>query len=208
MGEPEKLTDVLAQEKVRRIVNNTEDPTLDADTIESIDSNENDGVTNRVGPMDPYDETEKLGLLAEGEPELEDCGSGTGKALIVRTQQDYPHGAVYSAVDFGLMHFLPLDLLPVALSEVDYILYIDYDYAINGTGVVTGTLVSEHVVTLLKVNCVLRVVNVKTGEELYRSAYQYGDNQYQLLFAMEDWVPSVNPNIGQAFAEAVAAIPR
>lgn len=210
MGEPEKLADVLVQMKVNRILADSWFQPLDAEAIETINRNETDGLTNRIGPMDPYDDTEKLMLLGEGMPELEACGSGTGKALIVRTQQDYPRGAVYAAVESGLMNYLPTELLPASLNEVDYIIYIDHDYSKAGTGHMTGTMGGSDVdryVTTLKVNSVLRVVDMKTGEELYRSGTIQADNQYQLLFATDDWVPSVNPPIGDAFAEAVAAIP-
>ena len=94
---------------------------------------------------------------------------------------------------------------------MDYIIYIDYDYANAGSGRLTGTQFGQEVnlvLTSLRVNCVLRLVDMKTGEELYRSATLQGDNQYQILFATDEWIPSVNPPIGAAFAEAVSAIPR
>ena len=211
MGEPKKFTDVLVQEKVNRLVNDSQGYTLDADGIESINRNETDGLTCRIGPIDPYEDTDKLLMLADGAPELEACGSGTGKVLVVRTQQDYPRGTTYATVDGGLMKYVPTELFPVNFSEVDYIIYLDYDYANAGSGRLTTTqfgVESSSILTSLRVNCVLRVVNMKTGEELYRSAALQGDTQYQVLFATDEWIPSMNPPIGQAFAEAMAAIPR
>ena len=210
MGEPEKLADVLMQNKVNRLINNW-GPALDAEGIADIDRNETDGLTSHIGPIEPFEDVDKLMLLAEGEPELEACGSGTGKALVVRRQQDYPRGAVYAMVDADLMNYLPEELLPAALSEVDYILYIDYDYVNVGSGHLTGTQFGQEVdrvLTSLLVNCVLRLVDAQTGEELYRSAVLQGANQYQILFATDEWIPSMNPPIGAAFAEAVNAIPR
>lgn len=210
MDEPQTLDELLYQNRILSILSNRSqyyDPGAEA-LIESIDCEETH-IHNwsYIGPITPYGEQEKLLLLSEGAAELERCGQGGGKMLIVRRQQDYPRGTVYATVD-NRLGLIPPEREPASLDEVDYILYLDYDYSV--CAVVAGN--DGGMLEALQMSCVVRLVNEHSGEELYRSEKIMGaadyDNQYRLDFLAEDgWVACSNPPIGQALAEAIAALP-
>ena len=106
------------------------------------------------------------------------------------------------------MSLLPAGLYPASLDEVDYILYLDYDYSVCGSVAAPD----GRALNALQMSCVLRLVNENTGEELYCSEKILGDtdynNPYRLEYlAEEDWVACGNPPIGRALAEAIAALP-
>ncbi|MBE6969564.1 MAG: hypothetical protein E7442_05525 [Ruminococcaceae bacterium] len=208
MKEPQTLEEVFQQAMVFHILDRVDEQPLNETGIESLDRAETDIHNVRyIGPIVPYNQQEKLMVLSGDAAELEVCGQGGGKALIVRRQPDYPRGAVYATVD-KWMSLLPAGLYPASLDEVDYILYLDYDYSV--CAVVAGN--DGGMLEALQMSCVVRLVNEHTGEELYRSEKIMGaadyDNQYRLDFLAEDgWLACGNPPIGRALAEAIAALP-
>lgn len=209
METPQTLGEVFYQDLVFRVLEHVDkrEP-LNELGIESIDRRETDIHNERyIGPIVPYDQQDKLMVLSEGLPELEACGGGGGKALIVRRQPDYPRGSVYATVD-KWMNLLPAGRYPASLDEVDYILYLDYDYSVCASvAAPDGRMLSA-----LQMSCVVRLVNEHTGEELYRSEKIMGDTDYNNPYRLEylaekDWVACGNPPIGRALAEAIAALP-
>lgn len=205
MEPPQTLEEVFQQDLVFRVLNHVDErEPINETWIESIDRSEtNVHNVGYIGPIASYDPKENLLVLGEGTPELAVCGQGGGKALVVRRQPDYPRGSVHAAVD-KWMSLLPAGLYPASLDEVDYVIYLDYDYSVCAS--VSG-------LDALQMNCVVRLVNENTGEELYRSDKILGDTDYNDPYrlehlAEEDWVVCGNPPIGRALAEAIAAIPR
>lgn len=210
MGEARTLDELLWRNKVLSVYHRRSETyaPLNETGIESIDREETQTVNaGYVGPIIPRDPQDRLLLLSEGATELEVCGGGGGKALIVRRQQDYPRGAVYAAVD-GRLGLLPPELEPCSLDEVDYIIYLDYDYAVCES--VPGN--DGQMLDALQMYCVVSLVNERSGEELFRSEKLMGDTDYNDPYRLEylagdGWLACGNPPIGEALAEAIAALP-
>lgn len=138
------------------------------------------------------------------------CGSDPkGKVLILRAQKNYPQdGKTNYAVELGMMDDLDKDLYPMNLSEVQYILMLDYDFFNAGNYVRTlsfGDNKTTDTFAFLRIKG--RVVLTELGQKkaIYTSPWANGEGEPD-VWGAEVYQTSKAPDLTQPLITAVEKI--
>ena len=138
------------------------------------------------------------------------CGSEpNGKVLILRSQKDYPNGKTYYAIDQLTMSNLNCDLYPSSLSEVEYIILVNYGYDVVGR--YKQTLSSDYAsvedqFTFLRMKGRVELIDPVTGMAIEQSAWLSGIGEPELHFSDKDYQCSNMPETGEDIIAAVEKV--
>lgn len=126
------------------------------------------------------------------------CGKeANGKVLVLRSQMAYPQGATYYAVDLYVMNYLSADLYPASLSEVEYILLVNYGYNVEGYYEQTFSNGSDVVdrcrFSYLRMKGQVQLLNVTNGQTVRTSPWLLGTGEVEAHFSDKDYQCSNMP---------------
>lgn len=138
------------------------------------------------------------------------CGTDPkGKLLILRSQQDYPRGKIHYGLERLLMEYMPTELFPARLSDVSYVMMINYDYNHEGTYSETLTIGGQShflgTFSFLRFKAQIKVFDVQTMKPIYTSPWIFGDGKPETLDSGV-WRGSNLPELGQYVVEAIEMI--
>lgn len=138
------------------------------------------------------------------------CGSeANGKVLILRSQMAYPQGTTYYGIDEMNMDRLTADLYPASLSEVEYIILVNYGYTVAGQYRQTFTSDSNSFsedFTFLRMKGQVQLLNVTNGQTVQSSQWVQGSGEAELNFSDENYQCSNMPEIGEYIISAVEKV--
>lgn len=137
----------------------------------------------------------------------EQCGTNPqGKVLILRSQKNYPRdGKTYYAVELWRMEYLYADLYPADLSEVEYIIMVDYDFSNAGKYKRTFTMgdkSTEDVFDFLRFKGRVTLIQLSDSKKLFTSPWVNGTGEAD-VFGAEVWQGSNLPDVGKHMVTAV-----
>ena len=138
------------------------------------------------------------------------CGSEpNGKILILRTQQSFPKDTTHYAVDLSVMNYLSYDLYPASLSEVEYIIEVNYDYTNEAEYKQTFTMGDNDQISyfyFLRMEGLVKLIDAKTGETIKKYPLVKGIGEAQAHFSELNYQCSDMPETGVHIIEAVEMI--
>lgn len=138
------------------------------------------------------------------------CGrEADGKILILRAQMDYPSGKTYYAIDLDNMDSLSADLYPASLSEVEYILLVNYGYTVEGNYRQTfsnGDNSYSEDFAFLRMKGQVQLINAANGQTVQSSQWVQGTGEVDLNFSGESFLCSNMPETGEHIISAVEKV--
>ena len=138
------------------------------------------------------------------------CGAeANGKALILRSQKGFPNGKVYYAVDLMMMDRLCYDLYPASLSEVEYVILVEYAYDTAGKYKQTlsmGDNSVEDYFTFLNMKGRVQLIDPATGTAIYQSQWIKESGEPEAHFSDRNYQCSPMPETGGEIIHAVEMV--
>ena len=138
------------------------------------------------------------------------CGKeANGKVLILRSQMAYPQGTTYYAIDRINMDRLTSDLYPATLSEVEYILLVNYGYTVEGRYRQTMSMGDNSVsddFSFLRMKGQVQLLNVTNGQTVQSSPWIQGTGEVEAHFSDLDYQCSNMPETGEHIISAVEKV--
>ena len=126
--------------------------------------------------------------------------------MILRSQKNFPRdGKTYYAVELWRMDDLYADLYPADLSEVEYIIMVEYDYTDAGKYRRTfssGDNSIEDIFDFLRFKGRVVLTQLSNGKALFTSPWVNGTGEAD-VFGSEVWQGSNLPDLGKHMVSAV-----
>lgn len=161
-------------------------------------------------PIGPIEKSQNVFPVEDPEALYAQCGTDPqGKVLILRTQRNYPQdGTIHYSVETYLMGQLPQELYPKDLSQVQYVILLDYDFFNAGNYVRTFTYGDDKqtdTFAFLRVKGRISVTDLTNDKTLFTSPWVNGTGEAD-VWGAEVFQVSNKPDLTDHFITAVEKI--
>lgn len=167
---------------------------------------------NYVGPLEDSNTYQCVDSL---EGLKSKCGSNPqGKVLVLRQQYDYPDRKAYCAVDKMLMRYMPPEMMPPSLDQVQYLLVYTYDNKLIREGNFRQTFGyadgSSHSrdfeADILRIDVTVELIDLSSGSVKYSKTAEGSSKPDTFYGSGDGWYCGESGKFGNRILEALKKV--